>query len=60
MKKSIQNAGFIINEEKYVWRPSQTLIWLGIRTKLKKSGFYCIPTEKQQYNTTYVIQHHVN
>ena len=26
---------------------SQTLIWLGIRTKLKKeNGSYCIPTEK--------------
>ena len=48
MKKSLQNVGFIINEEKPVWKPSQTLIWLGIKTKLKKkkSGFYCIPTEK--------------
>ena len=45
VKKSLQNAGFIINEEKSVWKPSQTLIWLGIRINLK-SGFYCIPTEE--------------
>ena len=47
MKKSLEKkADFIINEEKSVWKPSQTLIWLRIRTKLKKPGFYCIPTEK--------------
>ena len=48
MKKSLQNAGFVINEEKSVWKPSQAVIWLRIRTKLKtkKTGFYCIPTEK--------------
>ena len=34
--KSLQNAGFIINEEKSVWKPSHTLIWLRIRTTLKK------------------------
>ena len=48
MKKSLQNAGFP-NEEKSVWKSSQTLIWLRIRTKLKKkkkTGFYSIPTEK--------------
>ena len=45
VKKSLQNAGFIINEEKPVWKPSQNLIWLGIRINFKK-GFCCIPTEK--------------
>ena len=45
MKKSLQNAGFIINEEKSVWKPSQNLIWLGIRINLKKS-FYCIATKR--------------
>ena len=45
VKKSLQNAGFIINEEKFVWKPSQNLIWLGIRINLK-NGFYFIPTEK--------------
>ena len=45
VKKSLQNAGFIINEEKSVWKPSQNLIWLEIRIDLKNS-FYCIPTEK--------------
>ena len=45
VKKSLQNAGFIINEEKSVWKPSQNLIWLGVRINLK-SSFYCIPTEK--------------
>ena len=45
VKKSLQNAGFIINKEKSVWKPSQNLIWLGIRINFKNS-FYCIPTEK--------------
>ena len=45
VKKSLQNAGFIINEEKSVWKSSQTLISLGIRMNLK-NVFYCIPTEK--------------
>ena len=45
VKKSLQNASFIINEEKSVWKLSQTLIWLGVRINLK-SGFYCIPTKK--------------
>ena len=40
MKKSLQNAGFIINEEKSVWKPLQNLIWLGIRRNLK-NDFYC-------------------
>ena len=38
VKKSLQNAGFIINEEKSAWKPSQTLIWLGTRMKLKKTA----------------------
>ena len=38
VKKSLQNADFIINEEKYAWKPSQTLIWLGIRMKFKKTA----------------------
>ena len=42
VKKSLQNTGFIINEGKSVWKPSQTLIWLEIRI----NGFCCIPTEK--------------
>ena len=48
LKKYLQNEGFIITKEKSAWKPSQTLIWLRIRTKLKKKipGFYCIPTEK--------------
>ena len=45
VKKSLQNTGFIINEEKSVWKPSQNLIWLEIRINFK-NGFYCIPTEK--------------
>ena len=45
VKKYLQNAGFTINEEKSVWKPSQNLIWLGKRINLKNS-FYCIPTEK--------------
>ena len=45
VKKSLQNAGFIINEEKSVSKPSQNLIWLGIRINLK-NGFYCVPIEK--------------
>ena len=47
MRKSLQNAGFP-NEEKSVWKASQTLIWLQIRTKFKKkkNNFYSIPTEK--------------
>ena len=45
VKKCLQNAGFIINEEKSVWEPSQTLIWLRVRINLK-NGFYCMPTEK--------------
>ena len=55
MKKSIQNAGFIINEEKYVWRPSQTLIWLGIRIKLKKKWLLLYTNRKTtvQYNIRY-------
>ena len=32
-------------EKTPVWKPSQNLIWLGIRINLK-NGFYCIPTEK--------------
>ena len=46
VKKSLQNAGFIINEKKSAWKPFQTLIWLGIRIifekKKKKNSFYCI------------------
>ena len=44
-KKSLQNAIFIINEEKSIRKPFQNLIWLGMRINLK-NGFYCIPTEK--------------
>ena len=32
-KTSLQNAGFIINKEKSVWKPTQTLILSEIRTK---------------------------
>ena len=30
VKKSLQNAGFIINEKKSAWKPFQNLIWIGI------------------------------
>ena len=43
--KSLQSVGFTMNEEKFVWKPSRTLIWLGRRVNLK-NGFYCKPTEK--------------
>ena len=36
VKKSLQNAGFIINEKKSAWKPFQTLIWLGIRIIFEK------------------------
>ena len=31
VKKYLKNAGFTINEEKSVRKPSQILIWLGIK-----------------------------
>ena len=43
VKKSLQNAIFIINEEKSVWKQSQTLKWSRIRINLK-NDFYCTPT----------------
>ena len=39
LRKSWQNADFIISEEKSVWKPSQTLIGLGIEINLI-NGFY--------------------
>ena len=38
VKKSQQNVSFIINEEKSVRKPSQTLNWLGIRINSKKAS----------------------
>ena len=37
VKKSLQNAAFIINDEKSAWKPSETLIWLDIRITFKKA-----------------------
>ena len=38
VKKSQQNVSFIINEEKSVRKPSQTLNWLGIRINSKMAS----------------------
>ena len=56
VKKSLQNAGFIKNKEKSVSKPSQNLIWLGIRISLKK-GFYCIATEKLSPIKNLIVLH---
>ena len=56
VKKSLQNAGFIKNKEKSVSKPSQNLIWLGIRISLK-NGFYCIPTEKLSVIKNLIVLH---
>ena len=37
VKKSLQNAAFIINDEKSAWKPSETLIWLDTRITFKKA-----------------------
>ena len=54
VKKSSQNTGFIINEEKSLWKPSQNLIWLGIRINFK-NGFYCIPTENMSATKNSIV-----
>ena len=54
VKKSSQNAGFILNKEISVWKPSKTLIWSGIEINLK-SGFLCILTKKLSAITNSVV-----
>ena len=69
VKKSLQNAGFIINEKKSAWKPFQTLIWLGIRIIFEKNQQLLLyATEKLSDKKTrlyyslknYLIHMHVN
>ena len=41
VRKSLMYAGFVINEEKSVWRPSQNITWLGVNLN-SESGCFTI------------------
>ena len=45
VKNSLKLSGFVVNEEKSVWHPTQKMIWLGIHLDLKNE-VYTIPEER--------------
>ena len=45
VKEDIEKAGFIINVEKSVWNPSQTMEWLGFQIDLSV-GEFSVPASK--------------
>jgi len=45
VKLDLENAGFVINIEKSIWVPSQTIEWLGFHIDLAK-GRFLVPSEK--------------
>lgn len=45
VKLDLENAGFVINIEKSIWVPSQTIEWLGFHIDLAK-GRFSVPSEK--------------
>ena len=45
VKQDIEDAGFIINIEKSVWKPSHTLEWLGFKVDLSV-GEFSVPSPK--------------
>ena len=42
VRQSLNQAGFVITEDKSVWEPCQSLVWLGVEVDTKQ-GFFKIP-----------------
>ena len=45
VKDSLFRAGFVVNEEKSVWVPTKSLIWLGVQVDTA-SGKFSIPDKR--------------